>query len=99
DVLGCFALAAEYVELADDADHLALGAQDGCAGDLLGGQRLGDLGDAGVLLEGDHLPVHDLFDRDHCWSRSAITARLALPPLRMRAVGSSGSPAGILPAR
>src|SRR6266568_3750238 len=47
-------------------------------------ERGGDLLYRRVLAEGDHVPRHHLFDRDHWVSSVATVSRFALPPLRIR---------------
>src|SRR6266567_3740965 len=86
----------EDVDLGDDADNESVARHHRRAGDVLARQRLRDLVDRRVFLEGDDVAGHHLFDRDHeCSSSLATVPKLALPPLSSSPV----RPGGSLPAR
>src|SRR6266702_1612996 len=96
DVAGDGPLLGEDVDLGDDADDESVARHHRRAGDVLARQRLRDLVDRRVFLEGDDVAGHHLFDRDHeCSSSLATVPKLALPPLSSSPV----LPEGSLPAR
>src|SRR5947208_5126895 len=90
------ALLGEDVDLRDDADDEPIARHDRRSGDVLARERLRDLLDRCVFLEGDDVAGHHLFDGDHeCSSSLATVPKLALPPLSSSPV----RPGGSLPAR
>src|SRR2546430_2418552 len=79
-----------------DADEEPMPRHDRRSGDVLARERLRDLLDRCVFLEGDDVAGHHLFDGDHeCSSSLATVPKLALPPLSSSPV----RPGGSLPAR
>src|ERR1700693_1324905 len=92
DVAGHLALFREHIGLGDDADHVSFCGHDGGARDPLGREGQRDLVEWRVLAKCDHVPRHDLFDRDHqCRSSVATVSGLAWPPLRITPAEPFGS--------